>query len=110
MIKNFLCATTLLAFSCFVGAADLAAGKAKAQAQCAACHAQNGDWNKPLDASYPKLNGQHNDYLVHALRAYQTGERNNAIMAGQVANLSRQDIDNLAAFFASLSGDLYLKK
>jgi cytochrome c553 len=53
---------------------------------CASCHGAN--FNKPIDPSYPKLAGQHADYLYVALKAYQTDGnprvgRGNAIMAGQ---------------------------
>ena len=55
---------------------------------CASCHGEN--LNKPIDPSYPKLAGQHGDYLYVALKAYQTDGnaqvgRGNAIMAGMVA-------------------------
>ncbi|WP_370264261.1 cytochrome c [Limnobacter sp.] len=91
-------------------AADIAAGKAKAEAQCAACHAVEGNWNKTMDPAYPKLAGQHKDYLANTLKQYQNGARNNAIMTGMAAGLSKKDIADLSAFFASLEGDLYLKK
>lgn len=110
MKNSIALAAALFAASFSVQAADIAAGKAKAEAQCAACHAANNDWNKPVDASYPKLAGQHADYLASTLRAYQTGGRKNAIMAGMAAGLSKNDIADLSAFFASLPGDLYLKK
>jgi cytochrome c553 len=110
MKKNVLIALSLAVFSLSATAADINAGKAKAEAQCAACHAANNDWNKPIDPSYPKLAGQHKDYLIEVLKQYQNGGRNNAIMVGQSATLSKDDISNLSAFFASLPGDLYLKK
>ena len=110
MKQTFALAAALLLASASVQAADIAAGKAKAEAQCADCHAANNDWNKPVDPSYPKLAGQHKDYLAHALKEYQSGGRKNAIMAGMAAALSRDDIDNLTAYFASLNGDLYLRK
>jgi cytochrome c553 len=100
----------LLTASFTVHATDIAAGQAKAQAQCASCHAVEGNWNKTSDPSYPKLAGQHADYLANSLKQYQTGGRNNAIMVGMAASLSHQDIKNLSAYFASLKGDLYLKK
>lgn len=110
MIKTLALAAGLFAATFSAQAADIAAGKAKAEAQCAACHATNGDWNKPVDASYPKLAGQHRDYLAHVLRDYQSGARSNAIMAGMAASLSKADIQNLSAYFASMKGDLYLKR
>lgn len=110
MKKQMFAVAALFAFASFAHAGDLAAGKAKAEAQCAACHAQNGNWNKPLDPSYPKLAGQHKDYLIQALHEYQSGNRNNAIMGGQAATLNDKDIENLATYLSSLNGDLYLKK
>lgn len=110
MMKNLLVATAFVLAGTAAQAADIAAGKALAEAQCAACHAAGGDWNKPIDPSYPKLAGQHKDYLVSALKHYQNGGRNNAIMAGMAAGLSADDISNVSAFLAGLESDLYLKK
>jgi cytochrome c553 len=89
-------------------AADLAAGKAKAETVCAACHGKDG--NTPIDPSYPKLAGQYRDFLERALLDYKSGARKNAIMAGQVQPLSRADIENLAAYYASLPGSLRVKR
>ncbi|ROT99795.1 cytochrome c [Marinobacter sp. R17] len=77
------------------------AGKAKA-AVCAACHGQNGHAQIP---TYPNLAGQNEQYLVMALKAYKGGNRQGgqaAIMQGQAAALSDEDIANLAAYFSSL--------
>ena len=82
---------------------DPAAGEQKSQA-CAACHGPQGN---SANAAFPRLAGQYADYLLHALRAYQSGDRENAVMAGQVKELSEQDMEDLAAFFASQSGDLH---
>ena len=82
-------------------AGDAAAGKAKA-AVCAACHGQNGVAQIPM---YPNLAGQHEQYLVSSLKAYKNKQRSGgqaAIMQGQAAALSDEDIANLAAYFASL--------
>lgn len=110
MNKHILIAISLMSAALSVQAADINAGKAKAEAQCAACHAANNDWNKPIDPSYPKLAGQHKDYLAEVLKQYQKGGRNNAIMGAQASTLSADDISNLSAYLASLSGDLHLKK
>ncbi len=110
MKKTFAIAAALFAASFSAHAADIAAGNAKAEAQCSACHAVDGDWNKTADASYPKLAGQHADYLANTLKQYQKGGRNNAIMVGMAAGLSQKDIKDLSGFFASLEGDLCLKK
>jgi cytochrome c553 len=74
-------------------------GKAKAAQVCAACHGADG--NKPSDPTQPILAGQHYDYLVRALMDYKIGRRNNPIMKGFAAQLSRKDIEDLAAWFAS---------
>lgn len=76
---------------------DVAAGKIKSAA-CAACHGPDGNANIPL---YPRLAGQHEDYLRKVLQDYQSGARQNAIMKGLATPLSPQDIADLAAYFAS---------
>jgi cytochrome c553 len=98
MIMNVRLLAALLAFSVVpaAGAADLAAGAAKAKEVCAACHGVDGNSPSP---DYPKLAGQHRDYLEKALRDYKSGERKNAIMAGFAAALSKKDIENLAAHY-----------
>ena len=80
-------------------------GKAKAAQVCAACHGPAG--NKPSDPSQPILAGQHYDYLVRALTDYKIGRRNNPIMKGFAAQLSRQDIEDLAAWFAAQPSPLH---
>jgi len=85
-------------------AGDVAAGKAKA-AVCAACHGQNGLAQIP---TYPNLAGQNEQYLVMALKAYKNKQRSGgqaAIMQGQAAALSDEDMANLAAYYASLPAD-----
>ena len=82
-------------------AADAEAGKAKA-AVCAACHGANGIAQIPGD---PNLAGQNEAYLASALKAYRAKQRNGgqaAVMQGQAAALSDDDIANLAAYYASL--------
>lgn len=81
---------------------DAAAGKEKS-APCAACHGPQGNAS---NAAFPKLAGQYADYLLYSLKAYKSGGRQNPVMAGQVANLSEQDMRDLAAYFASQPGDL----
>jgi cytochrome c553 len=76
------------------------AGKAKS-ATCAGCHGADGNSAAP---SFPKLAGQHEDYMYHSLKDYKSGKRKNPIMSGQVANLSDQDMKDLAAFFAKQKG------
>ena len=81
---------------------DIEAGRQKA-APCAACHGADGQGTSP---QYPRLAGQHPDYLVHALRAYQSGARQNPVMAPFAAPLSAQDMEDLAAYFAALPNGL----
>lgn len=89
-----------------VAGGDAAKGKEKA-ALCAACHGADG--NTPLAPDYPRLAGQPADFLGKALRDYKSGKRKNPLMAQLAANLSKQDIKDLAAYYASLSGDLKVK-
>lgn len=95
-------------------AGDIQAGKlAVEKFGCVACH--GADFNTSIDPSYPKLAGQHQDYLVHALVAYQRGSevrngRVNAIMNGQAKALSSKDIQNIAAYIHSLPGSLVVRK
>ncbi len=78
----------------------VARGRDKSQV-CAACHGETGISPSP---EWPSLAGQHEDYLLHSLRQYQTGERQNAVMAGQVQNLDDDDLRDLAAFYAAQRG------
>jgi cytochrome c553 len=81
-------------------ASDSVAGKEKAKT-CAACHGPEGN---SASADFPRLAGQHYDYLVKALNDYKSGTRKNPIMAPQAANLSNRDIADLAAFFSQQRG------
>lgn len=76
---------------------------------CISCHGAN--FSKPIDPSYPKLAGQHADYLSVALKAYKTEGnpnvgRGNAIMAGQVKQFSNAELKAIAAYIASLPSEL----
>jgi len=79
-------------------AADVAAGKTRAQA-CAVCHGANGLSSQP-DA--PNLAGQPALYVATQLRAYRDGSRKHEVMSLMAKPLSDQDIENLAAWFASI--------
>ena len=76
------------------------AGKAKSTA-CAACHGTDGNSTTAL---FPKLAGQHRDYLYHSLKAYKSGKRKNPIMTAQVQNLSLTDMEDLAAYYSKQKG------
>lgn len=76
---------------------------------CLACH--GADLNKPIDGSYPKLAGQHADYLYVALKSYQIENnrqigRANAIMGPQAKMFTQQELKQLSTYIASLPGDL----
>ncbi|MFG6447085.1 c-type cytochrome [Roseateles sp. BYS180W] len=76
---------------------------------CASCHGTN--FSKPLDPSYPKLGGQHADYLYVALKAYHTEGnpvvgRGNAIMGAQVKQFKPAELKQMAQYLASLDGEL----
>jgi cytochrome c553 len=83
-------------------------GKAKAAQVCAACHGADGA--KPVAPENPILAGQHYDYLVQALSDYKSGKRANAIMKGFAATLSKQDIEDLAAWFSSQKSGLHFQR
>lgn len=98
---------TIIALSClalcapaFAAAGDIEAGRTKSQ-PCKACHGEAGISVSP---EFPKIAGQHPDYLATALRHYKAGKRKNPIMAGQVANLSEKDMLDLAAYYAAQPG------
>ncbi len=76
---------------------------------CMSCHGDN--FNKPISAAYPKLAGQHADYLFVALKAYHTSNnplvgRNNAMMSPMVSQYSNKELKLIANYLASLPGDL----
>lgn len=93
---------------------QIEAGKAAvAKFNCASCH--GADFHSPIDPAYPKLAGQHKDYLEHALVAYRRGagaanSRSNPIMGPLAKQLSDQDIKNIAAYLHSLPSTLVLEK
>lgn len=89
-----------LAYAGFAHGGDFDAGKEKSK-PCAACHGADGNSAAP---EFPKLAGQHYDYLVKTMRDYKSGARKNAIMAPQVANLNQRDFEDLAAYFAQQQG------
>ncbi|HEY1327236.1 MAG TPA: cytochrome c [Casimicrobiaceae bacterium] len=89
------------------GAADRAAGQAKAKEICQACHGMDGNSQTP---DYPRLAGQYPDYLANALRDYKAGRRKNPIMAGMAAPLTDKDIDDVAAYYAAQPAVVQVKK
>lgn len=78
-------------------AQDIEAGKAKAQV-CAACHGADGNAPAPI---FPNLAGQTWRYLYIQLKDFKEGKRVNALMTPMVEALSRQDMINIANFYAA---------
>jgi len=79
------------------------------KANCASCHGAN--FSKPIDPSYPKLAGQHSDYLFHALVAYKTQDspavgRNNGIMGAIAKQFSNAELKAIANYVGSLDGEV----
>jgi len=81
-------------------AGDPVAGQKKSQT-CAACHGPDGNSAAP---DFPKIAGQHHDYLVKTLKDYKSGARKSPIMAPMAANLTARDIEDLAAYYSSQKG------
>lgn len=80
-----------------VAAGDAAAGKAKSPV-CASCHGLDGNSVNP---EWPSLAGQGAEYIVKQLADFKSGARVNPTMSPQAANLSEQDMQDIAAYFAS---------
>ena len=78
-------------------AGDVQTGKTKA-AGCVGCHGANGQGVPPN----PALAGKSEDQLLQAMKDYKSGKRANAVMKALTGPLSDQDIQNLAAYYASL--------
>ena len=79
------------------------------KANCASCHGAN--FSKPIDPSYPKLAGQHADYLFVALKSYKVENnpkvgRGNAIMGGMAKQYSNAELKLLAGYLSSVQGEL----
>ena len=98
MIKKLLLVSGLALTAINVQAADVAAGKAKS-ATCAACHGAAGISAIPM---YPNLAGQKAMYTVKQLKAFKSGTRKDPVMGPMASMLSDADMENVAAYYASL--------
>ena len=78
-------------------AQDIEAGRAKAQV-CAACHGADGN---SAAGMFPSLAGQTWRYLYIQLKDFKEGRRTNALMSPMAASLSREDMINIANFYAA---------
>ena len=106
MMKTVRCAAAVLALltaPVSLAAGDGDAGRTKANT-CMGCHGIPGYTNAYPTYRVPKLGGQSAEYLAGALKAYKSGERPHKTMQAQAANLSDQDIADIAAFLAAAPG------
>jgi cytochrome c553 len=97
-----------------VAAPAAAAADAKVDAllkkgACVSCHGDN--FSKPVDPSYPKIAGQHKDFLFVALKSYKvenqsTWGRNNGVMGGIAKQFSNAELKALSNYVGGLQGDL----
>jgi cytochrome c553 len=76
---------------------------------CISCHGDN--FSKPVDPSYPKIAGQHKDFLFVALKSYKvenqsTWGRSNGVMGGIAKQFSNAELKAMAAYIGSLEGDM----
>ena len=97
-------AGTLITAETAQAAGDVEAGRVKAYT-CTGCHGIPGYNNIYPTYKVPKIGGQNYEYLVLALKAYRDGERDHKTMDLQAESLSEQDIEDVAAYFASLGGN-----
>ncbi len=89
---SFLCISSVT-----LAEGSASAGQAKA-ATCVACHGVDGNSVNP---EWPSLAGQHTQYLVEQLKAFKGGTRQSPTMAPMAMGLSDQDMEDVAAYFAS---------
>jgi len=101
-IRAFLGLALLVAYvtNAAFAAGDPVRGKQLA-VQCFACHGVDGNSPSPVN---PRIGGQHEEYLLLALKAYIDGARPNSLMSGAVLDKSEQDLRDMAAYFASQPG------
>ena len=100
-MKTALGLSALLLVAPLVHAADIDAGRAKVAAVCAACHGPNG---VSVSDAIPNLAAQRAAYLAGQLKALKDGTRKNAVMNAIAAQLSADDMANVAAYFAAQPG------
>jgi cytochrome c553 len=105
MRNTFKAAALGIVASLGISTASLASDFDALLQTCAACHGEKGD--KPIMAQYPIIAGQHASYLEHSMKAYRSGERRNAVMNAQAANLTDREIRALARYYSRQESPLY---
>ena len=98
LITFFLVFSSSLSFTEPLPTKDLKATKKIINNLCIACHANDG--NSVISVN-PKLSGQHAGYITKQLMNFKSGERENAVMAGMVASLTKEDMVNLGIYFSN---------
>ena len=99
MSRKLIAAVVLLLTPIGGMAADVMAGKGK-YVVCAGCHGPSGAGNDAL--KYPRLAGLEPAYVVEQLKAFRSGERDNATMKPMASMLSDADMENVAAYIATM--------
>jgi cytochrome c553 len=101
MIKKLLTVSISLALTIGIGTAfaqgKAGAGKEKA-ASCAGCHGEDGNSVMP---AFPKLAGQHQNYLLKQLQAFKKGERNSPMMAPLAMGLDDKTMEEIADYYSA---------
>jgi cytochrome c553 len=90
-------------------AADAKVAALLQKGACISCHGDN--FNKPIDPSYPKLAGQHKDFLFVALKSYKvenqsTWGRNNGVMGGIAKQFTNAELKAMSAYISTLEGEM----
>ncbi|MGE5625053.1 MAG: c-type cytochrome [Bacillota bacterium] len=102
--KVILAAALLIAAPAVFADGDAANGEKLFQGgPCTSCHGKDA---LGTSGQFPALAGQYKDYLIQALHEYKNGGRGNPIMKGMAANLSDQDIKDIAEYLSGLPGPL----
>tara|TARA_Y100001936_G_scaffold253975_1_gene322948 strand:+ start:6697 stop:7020 length:324 start_codon:yes stop_codon:yes gene_type:complete len=100
-VKMLLCGSLLVISGVAQAEGDAVKGKGNTQ-MCVGCHGIDGYRTAyPKVYNVPKIGGQHSGYLVKALQAYKTGARSHPSMRAIAASLSKKDMEDLAAYYAS---------
>jgi cytochrome c553 len=111
-LSAFYAASGVVEGAAALGAAPAATGKAAeliAKGNCASCHGDS--FSKPIDPSYPKIAGQHADYLFVALKAYKTEGnaqigRSNGVMGGIAKQFSNAELKEMSNYLSRLPTEL----
>ena len=105
-IKTAITVSSLLAFSALAGAEGNAENGAAIGYSCLGCHGIDGYRNAYPSYRVPKLGGQKEGYLGDALRGYRDGTRPHPTMTAQASSLTDQQIEDVAAYLASLTDEV----